>query len=355
MNTWASLLAVSLCCTLLLGCERQTAPVPMDTPPAPESEHRQAPTTAAQLNQLSEQLRQHTLTATTDLSQACQTLQQRVEAFLESPKDSGLAAAQAQWHTLHAAVHLTNLTLGMAESNPNLFAQLVRDIKYIHQTPIAPGFLDSVEGYPVSGLAHDVTLPIHRDTLLTQHGLTDDSEATIGLHVVEFLLYADDGQRTAQEYQQKHQSDGQLKVSELPQNRRRTLLELTTRLTCDSIEKLASHWQPASVTVSTYQRLPARSQLALWRNALSATIDAALDIDHCEFAPDGCQLTSDSVKQLLSFSSEHDLLPELNILALENQLNSLQNDPSLSATERQQHLKLALQKTSLAESSPAQK
>lgn len=124
------------------------------------------------------------------------------------------------WQALHAASHLASPALGLATSNPNLFATLAADIQPVHQYPIAPGFLDSVQGYPASGLVHDISLPIRRDTLLQQHGLTDNSEATLGLHVLEFLLYGDTGERTAEDYRRAQSGSAQLKVSELPQNRR---------------------------------------------------------------------------------------------------------------------------------------
>lgn len=263
------------------------------------------------------------------------------------------------WQALHAASHLASPALGLATSNPNLFATLAADIQPVHQYPIAPGFLDSVQGYPASGLVHDISLPIRRDTLLQQHGLTDNSEATLGLHVLEFLLYGDTGERTAEDYRRAQSGSAQLKVSELPQNRRRALLQLATGLTCEAIEQLATHWRPGSVTVASLQRLPAGSQLELWRNALDASLAAARDTEHCEFAPEGCLLSIPALHQLLALLKvQHNgqsLRPELDIPAIETQLQSLQDNPDISAEEKQHHLQLMLARLTDPGQTPGQK
>lgn len=267
-QTGLRLFAAIVLAVISTACERGPASVRTDKPAATTPRAQTPVVSTSRPAPLSDKLRQQALTASLSLAESCRQMQQQIGELLTSPSAQTLQAARQSWQSLHAASHLTSPALGLAASNPNLFAALATNIQRAHQYPIAPGFLDGVQGYPASGLVHDISVPIRRETLLQQHGLTDDSEATVGLHVLEFLLYGDTGERSAEDYRQAQNGSDQLKVAELPQNRRRNLLQLSARLTCESIEQLAAHWQPSSATVATLLRLPASSQLELWRNAL---------------------------------------------------------------------------------------
>jgi hypothetical protein len=61
--------------------------------------------------------------------------------------------------------------------------------KTIDNWPIEPGFIDSLSGYPHSGIVNDVTLEITYDTLTEQHRITDDGETTLGFHVLEYYTF----------------------------------------------------------------------------------------------------------------------------------------------------------------------
>ncbi|MDO3387426.1 imelysin family protein [Gilvimarinus sp. SDUM040013] len=331
----------------------------MSAPEARAPETPAAPTDDIQLSGLTRLLWQVAGETTGHLSESCLQLHTQIEDLLDAPSQTQLQQAQNLWQQLHARVLLTNPVTGLAATNPSLFAELAQDLTLVTQQPIAPGFLDRVQNYPYSGIVYDVSLPLNRDTLLNQHGLTAANEATVGLHVLEFLLFGDTGERSVDDFRQANVAGSHSKSSEQPNNRRRTLLQLTSRLTCDALESLPEHWHPGSTSAHTYNRLASHTQLELWRYALASNLQTILDPEHCEFTQQPCIVSPDAVGSLLSFlAHEHDgyrLLPELNLLSLDAQLESLQNNAEVAAAERQQHLTMILKTISEQAQTPGQK
>lgn len=119
-----------------------------------------------------------------------------------------------------------------------------------------PGFIDAVPGYPYSGIVNDTSLPITRDELLNQHGLTDVSDVSLGFSVIEFLLWGIHAQqpeaepRLLEDFMAKTSWDSgdyelglvELDITEHPQNRRRRYLEMAVMLVEEHLNQLATDW-----------------------------------------------------------------------------------------------------------------
>ncbi len=137
-------------------------------------------------------------------------LQRAVSTYIDNPSTESQLRAQEAWKLTHASFVA--------------YRPFVAADDYLHRVdawPIEPGFLDSIAGYPDSGIVNDETLVMDAATVIAQHGFTDSSEASLGLHPLEFLLFDRD--------------PGQIVPGDRFNDRRRQLLMLLSALFRDDI------------------------------------------------------------------------------------------------------------------------
>lgn len=217
-----------------------------------------------------------------DAQSRCAELHQQIQTFLATPEQAQLKRARAQWHECHNGWHRLDPLLALADSNPGLFGDLGRVRFTIDAHPLQPGYLDSIEGYPYSGIVNDITLSISARTLRDQHGLTDDSDVVLGLHALEFLLWGEQGQRLVEDYTHQteprdEQLSDELTEGQLPNNRRRELLRLISQLLQDDLADTRERWQASEARwYRTYQNLHPASRVALLRDALRVLLQDRL-------------------------------------------------------------------------------
>lgn len=110
-----------------------------------------------------------------------QTTQLIVETrmFLDSPS----AENRRQWQAALISAHESYL------GSTIIFAQNNGAHQRIDSWPIQPGFVDSLIGYPESGIVNDSTLKISSATLQQQHLITDDDEIALGFHLLEYYAF----------------------------------------------------------------------------------------------------------------------------------------------------------------------
>lgn len=191
----------------------------------------------------------------TDLIQAeieIAKLQSSIQAFIAEVNDENLSNARKAWLDAHNAYELTALHRYFATQ---LFEQqhslALLQIQYqIDHWPIIPGYIDYVDGYPDSGIVHDINVNLDADSLREQHGSFDVSEVTLGFHVIEFLLWGhstDAISRSANDYQEKEElSPAELDlgytIEQLSNNRRRLLLTVIVDTLVADYQTLQSLW-----------------------------------------------------------------------------------------------------------------
>lgn len=183
-------------------------------------------------------------------------LNNAVVQLLDNPNIEHLERAQQLWRETAAAIERFHLFSRLGTVAPQDFQGLV-DLQFnLSAWPIQPGYLDGFGDHPYSGIVFDVGMPMTAEVLREQHGMTDNSDATLGIYAIEFLLFGEQNNRGPLVFQpitalnEKHEEDGYTSVEELPRNRRRQLLRLQSQLLVEDVTRLRDTWtsnQPAAL------------------------------------------------------------------------------------------------------------
>ncbi len=169
-------------------------------------------------------------------------LRKRIESFLAEPTDENLILAQQAWNQTHQSYVAAKFGLLPPDG---------RRLDYlIDAWPMQPGFLDTLPEYPASGVIGDSSIEITIDNLRQQHGITDDSEVSLGFHALEYLLFS----RPIADFTAL-EKDPENKI-----NRRRLALSLITQALEEDIKTTAAlvPKQYASLDESTSNQLLAQ-------------------------------------------------------------------------------------------------
>ena len=184
-------------------------------------------------------------------------LQSQVAIFLDDPTAASINNLRSAWRMAHSAYELTTLHQYFAnlvlsdEESLRLFQLQYR----MNHWPILPGYIDYVEGFADSGIVQDITVPLSIPSLQEQHGVFDLAEASLGFHVIEFLLWGENldklSPRPVSDYQVVTQlgpiqvEEG-LELNQLSNNRRRQLLLLNTQSLVDDFDTTRLLWLAGS-------------------------------------------------------------------------------------------------------------
>jgi len=201
------------------------------------------------------------------------TLRDTIQSFLQSPNKDNLKTAREQWLNAHKTYAQLEIFVSLGLNNQGLFGQLLPTNFLIDAQPTSPGYLDYFDVYTNSGIVNDIAVPLTAKTLRKQHGFSDPSEVSLGFHAIEYLLWGEAGKRLATDYiaaQELSDSQGsaELKIIDLPNNRRRVLLNLLSVILIDDITKLKRQMEnPADTIRLNYSALTPQSRMQLLQAA----------------------------------------------------------------------------------------
>ena len=187
-------------------------------------------------------------------------LRAAIGRLLAAPTDSTLGAARDAWRLSRLTYEPTEVfrfsdgpidgatALGGREGPENR----------INAWPMDEAYLDSVAGSPRGGLIPQLSVPMDRALLEKSHGSADETEVTLGIHAIEFLLWGQDrdtvtaGQRPSTDF--------------LPgdpvRERRRTCLGILADLLVEDLSAVSREWQPgAGRYAARFRQLPPREAL----------------------------------------------------------------------------------------------
>ena len=178
--------------------------------------------------------------------------QSSIATLIDQTNGENLSLSKQAWLSAHNAYELTTLhryfaTQLLGEQSSLALVQLQYQINH---WPIIPGYIDYVEGYPDSGIVHDINVNLDGDSLREQHGAFDISEVTLGFHVIEFLLWGfdtDSVARPAADFDAvleltPEEIESGYSLEQLSNNRRRLFLTVVTDTLVNDFLALQSLW-----------------------------------------------------------------------------------------------------------------
>ena len=191
----------------------------------------------------------------TDLIQAgikIEMFQSSIVMLTGQANNENLSLSKQAWLDAHSAYELTTLHRYFATQLLGEQGSLaLMQIQYqINHWPIIPGYIDYVNGYPDSGIVHDINVNLDVDSLREQHGAFDISEVTLGFHVIEFLLWGYDSDsvpRPAADFDAvleltSQETESGYSLEQLSNNRRRLFLSVATDTLVEDFRALQSLW-----------------------------------------------------------------------------------------------------------------
>ncbi len=200
MLTRSPLQLIIFALLILLGvsaCEQSSeVPTQKVSPPIPSSSELQSN------DALLDTISKSSSKTFNNLALECGTLIKHLKAFREKIDLSNHKAAIEAWHTCHdhyqATTLFRELLAQLQIKHPELeplkgpstnMEEPSHDIHTkIDQYPHIPGYLDSVPGYPYSGIIHSDT-ELTLEQLNYEHQLGDRAYVAIGLHAIETILF----------------------------------------------------------------------------------------------------------------------------------------------------------------------
>ena len=284
---WIGSSTALLCLSLLLllltaGCEKNTPTTAPET--AEQLNNSDMDLDQAQSGVATEQLWRVASESLNAIESEARNLSQAISTFLDQPTPANLTSAQQKWRSAYFSYQGFYFYSQLAVTEAEVFAPLVQADFYIGAEPIQPGYLDYFGDYPYAGLVHDISVPLNPESLIKQHGMTDAEEIVLGLHAIEFMLFGENGSRPPIDYLEldelttSNNEQGYNTVNELPNNRRRALLQTQANQLTTDIEGLHNAWENRGIGSihSNWQDLTPSEQVLTIRKAFERTVTQLL-------------------------------------------------------------------------------
>ena len=211
-------------------------------------------------------------TRLSDATQAAQSFDSKLASFMYHPNPVNHTEIQAAWRLAYDRF-LNSLIFSYLpiQDPPDWYSQKIDYKQLLMQLdswPIEGGYIDYIEGYPYSGIVNDLTLDINEESIRAQHGFTDPTNASLGYHAIEFMLWGHTGKRQSPDFFPQdntapipsNDSDAITEVAESdvsaalgtqvlqPQNhnRRRQYTQLLSELLQKDLHRIQRRWEPSS-------------------------------------------------------------------------------------------------------------
>jgi len=222
---------------ILVACEQKS----------PELEALEQPSPAIDDNgvnsfQLSQELWQIGQAAAIEALDAASALEKAIQSLLSEPNESTLAAARLQWQVSLDAFYRAQPYLMMGA---NLADDKSRSLAH---WPFYPGFIDSYGPYRDSGLINAIDTPLNLSAVRQYHQQYEANELVLGFYPMAYLLWSEyQPPRPVEDFLPLMNtpavlSDEGVKLTQLPQNRRRQMLRLQSEWLLIDIKSLYDRW-----------------------------------------------------------------------------------------------------------------
>ena len=251
-----SIIAAATLLLVLSGCSENTSAPQVAEP---EAENRPSgfellnPELSAAAKQIGLDYAEQIRVDFSQVSIEIEELRFAISEFIAQTNTENLDRARQSWLLAHSAYERTTLHRYFAASILDKQSSIaLLQLQYqIDHWPIVPGYLDYVNGYPDSGIVHDINVNLDSTGLRDQHGAFDVSEVTLGFHVLEFLLWGSPNTqsqlRPADDFIEidalgASQRESGYSLEQLSNNRRRQLLTIISNILLEDFSELESLW-----------------------------------------------------------------------------------------------------------------
>jgi putative iron-regulated protein len=308
------------------GCSEPEPPPP---PPSPTPSVVATPADAEQLAQ-AERFREAGSELLQAVANCTQTLDTKGTDFLTLLDDDSLQPLKTQWHTCQ---QLYQASTALIAFSPEHQQQMQAARNNLGLPLTMPGFIDSVREYPYSGIVNDASLPLDETSLREQHGVTDESEVSLGLEVVAFLIWGEQyfdqalTPRPISDFEPVSSWDDSttdLPIEEHPNNRRRRLLALCLHLLTTDSQALLAIWQSAELPATN-------TAMAQWQNKQRGELVAAL----------GNEPPNSALLEHIQSWLADNAIPGVEQIAAEAAPAATTEDPAQTAAQLRQQLRPA--------------
>ena len=247
-------LTLLLTAVLLTACDNQeeTATEAPVVTVLPDDTSADDPSAFSNLITAQESYRDHLLALASvryDITlDAVQKMNADLSALAETPNDRTLEQARTSWRNAYTAYlqSLPSTSIPVDEPSDWKSAGLTRSAltETINPWPLEPGYIDYVDGYPYTGIVNDTTLNLSEGSLQEQHRFADVSYVSLGFHVIEFLLWGENGQRPASDF---NPATAKSATPDRPvvknQQRRAEYLRTAGQMLQKNLQRLQLRWQ----------------------------------------------------------------------------------------------------------------
>lgn len=221
-------------CLALIACNpsKPTTPKELLTSETSQEAQTDPQTNTAEQAKISPELILELEAKLLDAAEQANILNTVTDTFLASPSEQAHSTLLEAYQRAHQSYRLAAAVLFLASG------QTTENLA-IDAAPMLPGYLDSVEGYPNSGLIHS-EMNLDLNTLKDEHQFSDQLYLTLGFHPFEFILQGDPSSPIAA--WRRFVSEGTEKQKSAAQ-RRTTYLSLLANNLRSDIRQQALLWQ----------------------------------------------------------------------------------------------------------------
>jgi len=254
-------------------------------------------------------------TFTSSLTHA-RELSQLTTDFVKQPDDAGLQALAQSWKQSHDSYQTSELLRGFSLVHPDLDVrhdepEVVHPVHIrLDQYPMIPGYLDSVPGYPISGLVFQET-PLTEAFLNLEHQFSDRQYVALGFHAYELMLKGAEGIEQHGSPERFATLGSQNSDESAPEFRRSLYLLLLAKQIESDIARLVLAWQDnEGFYITTLKAMPAQQFEQRFRDIMRlelARLNEQQDMDMApgHASPESLEIRRNLLTQLVALYADN--------------------------------------------------
>ncbi|MEM8887204.1 MAG: imelysin family protein [Bacteroidota bacterium] len=166
-----------------------------------------------------------------------------LKTFTENPDETSFEAAKNAWKAARESYGVTE-TFRFQDGPIDLIEGESGPEARLNAWPLDEGYVDYVEGAPLSGIVNDTTMVLNKNNLIEANEREGEENVSIGYHAIEFLLWGQDLSNPMQkEAGNRPYTDFVDGGTAANQARRRSYLNICADLLIEDLQILLDQWE----------------------------------------------------------------------------------------------------------------